>query len=210
MKKKIRRDRLDVPNCIRTFTGAYINVFDPNLDDIYIEDGAHAMSMQCRFGGHTKEFYSVAQHSMWVAERVPDRLKLAALLHDMPEAYLVDIPKPIKKGLDDYNKVEHTLMIAIATKFKFEYPFHKLIKKADRAALKYEWKNKVLNNTFKSMTPSQAKKAFLKKFKEYSKLSEKYNTNPTTLIIREAMQIVSKEVRSPKVVRKGIVSPMKK
>lgn len=179
MKKRIqkrKREQLDVPNSIRTFSGAYINVFAPELDDIHIEDGAHAMSMQCRFGGHTKDFYSVAEHSLWVAERVPSKLKLEALLHDMTEAFLVDIPKPIKRGLDDYNRAENTLMIAIAKKFNIQYPFHKKIKVVDRAALKYEWKNKVLANNFKSMTPKQAKKEFMKKFKEYT-LLHKLNTS---------------------------------
>ncbi|MFC4230551.1 hypothetical protein ACFOW1_01525 [Parasediminibacterium paludis] len=59
------------PNCIRTYTGLYMNVFDPTPEMICIEDIAHALSHQCRFSGHTKQFYSVAQHSYHVAALVP-------------------------------------------------------------------------------------------------------------------------------------------
>lgn len=158
-----------MPQSIRTFSGIYINVFKPDLNDILIEDIAHALSMQCRFGGHTQDFYSVAEHSIWVSNQVSKEFKLEALLHDASEAYLVDIPKPIKRGLDDYNQVEEILMSSIAEKFNINFPFNKNIKVADNSALEYEWKNKVLKNNFKSMSQKQAKDTFLKMFKKYSK-----------------------------------------
>jgi uncharacterized protein len=133
---------------IRTFTGKYFNVFEPNVDLIDIEDIAHSLAMQCRFNGHTKRFYSVAQHSIWVAERVPYEDKMAALLHDGSEAYLCDIPSPIKKFFTQYHSIENGVMQAIAEKFKFTFPFTAVIKELDRAALIWEWNNKVLNNHY--------------------------------------------------------------
>lgn len=57
-------ESLYTPNCIRTFTGIYMNVFDPTDEMICIEDIANALSHQCRFAGHLPNFYSVAQHSV--------------------------------------------------------------------------------------------------------------------------------------------------
>jgi len=94
-------ENLFTPNCIRTFTGKYVNVFEPTLEMICIEDIAHALSMQCRFGGHLPYFYSVAQHSINCSFLVDTPcLKLEVLMHDASEAYLLGIPSPIKKGVE--------------------------------------------------------------------------------------------------------------
>lgn len=137
---------VETERTIRTYSGIYFNVFDPDVALIKIEDIAHSLAMQCRFNGHTKSFYSVAQHSVWVAERVPVKQKKAALLHDGSEAYLSDIPSPIKKYFTQYHKIEDDVMIAIAKRFDFEYPFDASVKKYDKEALYWEWENKVLND----------------------------------------------------------------
>lgn len=162
---KTQIENLYEPNCIRTFTGKYINVFDPNPDLICIEDIAHGLSMQCRFGGHTTHFYSVAQHSIEVSLMCSEPHELAGLLHDASEAYLLDIPRPIKKQLSGYKEVEGRLMKVIAEKFGFEYPLHKEVKRCDELALKDEWENIVLKRPSKPyltmMTPIRAKECFL-------------------------------------------------
>lgn len=80
---------------IRTFTGKLVDPVNLTPDDICIEDIAHALSNQCRFSGHVKNFYSVAEHSVRVMRRCATD-PLAALLHDGSEAYLVDLPRPLK------------------------------------------------------------------------------------------------------------------
>lgn len=157
---------LDTERTIRTFEGIYFDVFDPNFELINIHDIAHSLSMQCRFNGHTKKFYSVAQHSVWVAERVPLKDRMAALLHDGSEAYLCDIPSPIKRHFTQYHGIEDGVMIAIAKRFKFEYPFPPSVKEFDRAALVWEWDNKVLANNFPedNWSPEEAEKRFLEFF----------------------------------------------
>jgi len=72
---------------------------DPRPEDVHIEDIAHALTNICRFGGHTKDYYSVGQHSVLCSEHAPPDLALAALLHDAAEAYCGDIPRPWKKFL---------------------------------------------------------------------------------------------------------------
>jgi hypothetical protein len=83
-------------NCIRTFTGRLVDPLNLKPDDIDIRDIAHALSNMCRFNGHCRQFYSVAEHSVRVAEMVPDEQILAALLHDRAEAYLPDMTRPVK------------------------------------------------------------------------------------------------------------------
>jgi uncharacterized protein len=86
---------------IRTYSGQKFWILDPRPEDINIIDVAHALSMKCRFGGHCQTFYSVAQHSMYVAYGVftlidSEDTCLWGLLHDLAEAYLPDTPRPIK------------------------------------------------------------------------------------------------------------------
>lgn len=133
------REDLFTPDCIRTFTGKYMNVFKPTPEMICIEDIAHALSNQCRFGGHLPIFYSVAQHSLNCSYLVENKLKLEALMHDASEAYLLDIPSPIKKGLTNYKEIEDRLMEAIAVRFGFQYPLTEQVKETDATMLQLEW-----------------------------------------------------------------------
>ncbi|HRH68896.1 MAG TPA: hypothetical protein PLB89_05245 [Flavobacteriales bacterium] len=122
-------------SCIRTVSGALVDPFNPDPSMLRIEDIAHALARIPRFGGHTYFPWSVAQHSLAGAALVPDEHKLAFLLHDSSEAYLLDVPKPIKKRLPEYMAVEERLMTVLASRFEFEYPFHDSIKEADQHML---------------------------------------------------------------------------
>ena len=86
---------------LQTVSGRWVNPFDPDPDQIDIGDIARALANQCRFGGHCRVFYSVAQHSVIVSELVEQRGGdaedvFAALMHDASEAYLGDMPHPLK------------------------------------------------------------------------------------------------------------------
>lgn len=160
-------DNLYQGNHIRTFSGIYINVFDPTPDMISIEDIAHSLSHQCRFAGHLPFFYSVAQHSFYCSELVPPEDALQALMHDASEAYLMDIPKPIKNRLPDYQKIEDELMKVIAKKFNFPYPLTKKVKLADEIMLEKEWDQLMLGNNFLEIEcwdSNKAKIKFIEKF----------------------------------------------
>lgn len=137
-------DNLYTPDKIRTFSGKYIDPLNPDPALICIEDIAHALSMLPRFGGHTQRFYSVAQHSIACCEWAPAEHKLAALLHDAGEAYLLDIPSPVKKRIPGYAEAEDRLMAVIAHKLGFAWPLHEDVKAIDKMTLYIEWDNVVL------------------------------------------------------------------
>lgn len=108
----------DRGNWIQTFTGRQFFPLDPRPEEIDIYDISHALSQLCRFGGHVKQFYSVAEHCVLMSYNVPYEYALWALLHDASEAYCVDLPRPIKHMLPDYRVMEDKIIAAIAKRFQ--------------------------------------------------------------------------------------------
>jgi hypothetical protein len=106
---------------VETFSGSYVNVNRPDPDTIRLPDIAHALSNICRYGGHCRHFYSVAQHAIFCAERVKRegygiKKQLAALHHDDAEAFLGDIPRPLKPLLGAaYKRLTDRMDAAILT-----------------------------------------------------------------------------------------------
>lgn len=98
---------------ICTYSGVCFNPLDPSTAGIRIEDIAHALSNQCRFAGHVRAFYSVAQHSVLVSYLLPPEFQLVGLLHDASEAYLQDMPSPIKAMMPEYRAAESALQAKI-------------------------------------------------------------------------------------------------
>lgn len=122
---------------INTFTGRKFYPMDPDPAEIDINDIAHALSCLCRFTGHTDGFYSVAQHSVILSQLVPDCDSLWALLHDSSEAYLVDVPRPIKRlaFMAPYREAEAALMLAVAVRFGLDPEEPESVKVADNRLL---------------------------------------------------------------------------
>jgi hypothetical protein len=123
---------------LSTFTGLKFRPYDPHPDQIDIRDIAHGLSLTCRFSGQTPFMYSVCEHSLHVASRLPDKFKLEGLLHDSSEAYLSDIVKPVKHGLPDYRVLAVVVEQAIALKFDLEFPWPSQVKTVDLALLRHE------------------------------------------------------------------------
>lgn len=126
---------------IQVAHGRVIDPLNPSVDDIYIEDIAHALSNQCRFSGHVTRFYSVAEHSVRVSKACKPEDALWGLLHDATEAYLVDLPRPLKRapGLgDEYLKIEANLQRIICEKFGLVDEMPESVHEADNALLMTE------------------------------------------------------------------------
>jgi len=117
-------------NWIETHSGRKVSIESPQADMFDIDDIAFALSNTCRYNGHCARFFSVAEHSVLVSQRLPTHLKLAGLLHDATEAYLGDIPSPIKHLLPDYKKLERVFEYAVEQAFKID------LSDADKAAIK--------------------------------------------------------------------------
>jgi len=120
---------------MQTYTGKRYYPVDPRADEVDIIDIAHALSMLCRFGGHCNRFYSVAEHSVCVSHLVPREHALLGLLHDATEAYVCDVPRPLKLSLPEYKDAEHLNWLAIATHFGLPFAMPACVKHADNAVL---------------------------------------------------------------------------
>jgi hypothetical protein len=130
---------------LQTVSGRWVNPFDPDPSQLDAGDIARALANQCRFGGHSRVFYSVAQHSVIVSQLVEERGGdvedvFAALMHDAAEAYLGDMPHPIKHRSAlgaAFKAAEDHLEQAIRERFRIR-PDVPAIKPADRALLATE------------------------------------------------------------------------
>lgn len=169
---------------IETFTGKKFHLLDPQPEEVCIEDIAHALSNQCRYTGHVKKFFSVAEHSWHVCKLCEH--PMTGLLHDASEAYLSDLSRPVKQLTPvgpPYYEVEERMMKVIADKFDFHWPMPKDVKQADNAMLLAEkaqlmtalsWSDDVSSEEARKQvtpkvqlacwTPEAAEKVFLQKF----------------------------------------------
>jgi hypothetical protein len=107
-----------------SYIQTYLGKMDPlgDIDDILkhisIVDIAHSLAMKCRYGGHCRQFYSVAQHSVLVSKFTLPEFAMDGLLHDAEEAYFSDIPRPVKKMIPGWEDMIDKMKAAIAAKFK--------------------------------------------------------------------------------------------
>jgi len=122
---------------ITTFIGREVDPLNLTAADIDIRDIAHALALLCRFNGHCARFYSVAQHSVWVSRQCGDEA-LIGLLHDAAEAYLGDIPTPVKHRLPAFKTAEEKAEQAIAARFGLQELGSLRVKAADAEALGLE------------------------------------------------------------------------
>ncbi len=130
---------------VETFSGAFVDTKEPDPATIVLEDIAHALAMTCRYGGHCKRFYSVAEHAVLCSVRA-GRLGynrdqcLTVLHHDDAEAYLQDITRPLKPLLGSVysylsNRMDDVIVEALELPF-ISAAFHtQWVKEVDNWAL---------------------------------------------------------------------------
>lgn len=146
-----------------------------NPENISILDIAQGLSNICRYSGQCNYFYSVAQHSCIIYDLAPSHLKLIGLLHDGAEAYISDIPRPVKTLVPEIKELEITIQMQIAHRFELSFPYSSQIEILDSMLMLREaqllfdggvsWNIDGLDpidiniNTF--WTPKRAKREFL-------------------------------------------------
>lgn len=171
---------------MQTYSGVKFYPFDPRPEDVLIEDIAHALSMTCRFNGHSKLFYSVAQHSV-LASRYVNNNCLWALLHDAAEAYVGDLIQPLKRnntrlGLH-FCGIENKILKVVSIKFGLspEIPYN--VKQVDKRMLSTELRDvigfeadswgldrvKPFDGKIRPWNHNYAKNMFLERFQEINK-----------------------------------------
>jgi len=130
---------------IRVASGALFWPLDPIETEIQLDDIAHALSHLCRFTGHTRSFYSVAQHAVLDSRLCPPPAALYGLLHDASEAYLGDVTRPIKHSGDfeQYRAAERHLQALIYLRFGLAAQEPAALKDADTLALHIELRDLV-------------------------------------------------------------------
>jgi len=133
-------------NYLLTYKNLRFDPLKPTVDMIDIRDIAHALSQVCRFSGQSPSYYSVADHSVHVSEilefqRADRELQLAGLLHDAAEAYIADVPTPVKINLPAYKEIEDTIIRVIFKKFNLPFSLYAKVKQADIVALKTEFRD---------------------------------------------------------------------
>lgn len=166
---------------LQTYTGRRYYPVSPRVEDIAITDIAHALSNLCRFGGHVDRFYSVAEHCVLLSTWADKENALSALLHDATEAYVVDLPRPIKYLLSEYRELESRAWVAISKRFDIDLILPEQVKEGDNRILLNE-RNTFLSNaerwsiddsgllplpvTVEGWSPVKAEKRYLERFFE--------------------------------------------
>jgi len=125
----------------QTFSGLAFDLIDPAPAMVSIKDIALSLANQCRFNGHTKRFYSVAEHCLYVSRVLPRELAFCGLMHDAAEAYVGDMVSPLKALLPSFRDVEGRVWDAISRRFRLPTAIPAEVEDADRRLLatELEW-----------------------------------------------------------------------
>lgn len=125
---------------IRTFTGRRYWPLYPHAADVDVVDIAHALAYKCRYAGHVRRFYSVAEHAVRLKREADVRRRTwaeryAALHHDDGEGYLPDIARPVKKAMPGFYDIERANELVICHALGVQYPFPDIVHELDSRAL---------------------------------------------------------------------------
>jgi hypothetical protein len=170
---------------IVVYSGEAFDIFNPQTWVFDIDDIAKALSNTCRFAGHV-EFYSVAEHCMRVSDYLKaagyaEHVQLLGLMHDAIEAYIGDIPRPIKKTFkldgEPITELEDTMERAMFHAFDllsddFDREWS-IVKKADIAI--YEEERDERPNVGQGLLPNAACRLWLQHY---------YSLRPEELVVK--------------------------
>ena len=160
-------------------SGRYFDLVYPESSDYDIEEIAHAHAHICRYTGHCRTFYSVAQHSVLVSTAVPPEHAFAGLMHDAAEAFIGDVARPLKMLLPDYKRIEGRIEAAVLARFGLPARLPQCIAYADRVLARTEQRDLMgadqhrwssteginpLDRRIVPLPPAEAKRLFLSRY----------------------------------------------
>lgn len=117
--------------------------------EIFAEDIAYSLARLCRYNGHCKRFYSVAEHCL-IMEKAAEKMglsitqRLTILHHDDAEYLIGDLARPIKEKMPEFKALELKIDHAVAIRFGTFYPMPAWLKSMDARILKDE-RSEVMN-----------------------------------------------------------------
>ncbi|QCJ70481.1 hypothetical protein C9446_11840 [Providencia heimbachae] len=178
---------------ISTFTGKHFDFINISADDICIKDIAQGLSNECRFAGQIDQFYSVAQHSVYVSQIVPQEYALEALLHDASEAYCKDLPSPLKALLPEYKVIEKKVQKVICYKWDIPKIISGVVHYADLTMLATERRDLEVDGdnfwpildgvppsdliTINPLLPIQARAMFIHRYNQLSGITPEFDAD---------------------------------
>ena len=173
-----------VGNWFQTYSGIAFHLLDPRPEEICIEDIAHHLSLQCRYNGAIREFYSVGQHSVLCGRYLRAQTRNIeggrwGLLHDAAEAYVGDMVRPLKMAMPTFKAAELRIMEQVAVRFGLPWPEPEYVARVDARMLMTEMRDlmavppqpwdctaKPLNSKIEGWPPAYAEEAFLELYHE--------------------------------------------
>jgi hypothetical protein len=115
---------------IMLHSGRLLDLAHPESCEIDVDDIAHGLAHTCRYAGQAAGFYSVAEHSVLVS-RIATCTPLAALFHDAAEAFVGDLPTPLKRLLPEYVTIEERIEKVIFVRLGLEWPVPPEVRESD-------------------------------------------------------------------------------
>jgi len=163
----IDNKKIVLDGCMVTVSNIVVNLYNPDPNTIFIEDIAHGLANNCRWNGHTQEFWSVAQHCCMMYDNAPKARKLTFLMHDAEEAYWGDMIKPLKNKIQvacpEIINLMHLMRHIIFKKFGIDEESEDS-KGHDFELLKWEFENIIKNSNADFWLPDRAKAEWLSRF----------------------------------------------
>ena len=200
---------------IQTVTDERFDLLEPKPEQVNVIVIAHALSRTCRFGGHVRQFYSVAQHSVLVSQRVPEPYRLHALLHDAAEAYIGDVTRPVKQVVNaisrnEFRAFEERIEGAIWKRFGIQWTedAERTVAEADERMLATEaqaffddsvddWVKKLKPAypiPIKPLEPVNAQLLFLATFVELTNVGQVGPVDPTAVITLDLFETIRRQL----------------
>lgn len=134
-------ESVTAPGRIRTYSGRWFDYSSPTPGMVHLEDIAHALACTSRYAGHVPKPYSVAQHLVLCSQVAPDGLELDALMHDAHEAYIGDMPRPLKVLMPEYVAMEERIEAVVRRAFRLPDHMDPRVKEVDVRMLVTEAKS---------------------------------------------------------------------